>query len=128
MKYLLDTHAFLWFLSGDVRLSIPAKSIIESIENDCFLSMASVWEMAIKTKNGKLNPGFDFGELESLVKLFDFNLLAIKPAHITKLLDLDFLHKDPFDRILISQSVVDDFVLITNDKNITEHTFVKTLW
>jgi PIN domain nuclease of toxin-antitoxin system len=128
MNYLLDSHAFLWFLSGDPRLSINAKSIIEDLENNCFLSTASVWEMAIKTKIGKLNPGFAFNEIESLLRLLDIKLLDLKPSPISKLFELDFLHNDPFDRMLICQAYVEDLALITSDKNISTHTLIKTLW
>jgi PIN domain nuclease of toxin-antitoxin system len=128
MKYLLDTHAFLWFVADDNRLSSKAKSIIQDSNNEIFFSAASAWEMAIKSKLGRLKLG---GNLESFIieQLTEnsFGPLSITISHSLYTEKLPQIHKDPFDRIMISQSNVENMVLITRDKEIREYK-VSTVW
>jgi PIN domain nuclease of toxin-antitoxin system len=122
MRYLLDTHAFLWFISDDSRLSRKATSIIRKAENEIFLSTVSVWEIAIKTQLGRLQIEEDV-DVFILSELEKNTFLALPitiphAAYITKLPDI---HKDPFDRMLIAQSTVENMALISGDQSIRKY-------
>ena len=116
MKVLLDTHAFLWFAADDLRLSSVARATVEDPANDAYLSLASVWERAIKVSLGKLR-------LKANVKDFvtdklgksDIDLLVIDLAHVAKVADLPLHHRDPFDRLLFAQCLVMEMPLISRD-------------
>ena len=128
MKYLLDTHAFLWFVTDANRLSSKAKSTIQNSNNEIFFSAASAWEISIKAKLGRLKFG---GDLESFIieQLTEnsFGPLAITVTHALYTEKLPQIHKDPFDRIMISQSKLENMVMITKDKEIREYK-VLTVW
>lgn len=128
MPYLLDTHTFLWFASDDVNLSKTAKNIIEDFENDIYLSSASVWELIIKIWLGKLKLKKDAGQFiaENIVQ-YGFIPLSINIPHAIEVSKLPEIHRDPFDRILIAQSVVENIGIITSDKFINKYD-VKTIW
>ena len=115
MRQLLDTHTFIWFVMGDPRISVTLRSQIENNEN--LLSIASVWEMAIKHSIGKLNFGLAFDEfIEQQIISNGIELLPIAIDHITVVATLPLHHRDPFDRILIAQSVVENIPLLSADK------------
>jgi len=128
MKYLMDTHAFLWFVSDDNRLSSKAKSIIKDSNNEIYFSAASAWEISIKSKLGRMKLGEDLGSfiIEQLAAN-SFGPLAITISHALYTEKLPQIHKDPFDRMMISQSKVENMVLITGDKKIREYK-VSTAW
>jgi PIN domain nuclease of toxin-antitoxin system len=115
MRLLLDTHAFLWFYSGDDRLSSAGKVLIDDPANECFLSIASVWEMGIKTSIGKLELRVDFAGLTEFMAANRIELLPISFAHIQRLQYLPFHHRDPFDRLLIAQALTEDLTLLSRD-------------
>jgi PIN domain nuclease of toxin-antitoxin system len=116
MRLLLDTHAFLWFISGDEHLSAQARGLIEDETNDVVLSVASRWEMAIKVSLGKLNLSSPF---ESLIpEQLASNAIDVLPiifAHTARVAMLPFHHRDPFDRLLIAQSLVERMPLVSNE-------------
>jgi PIN domain nuclease of toxin-antitoxin system len=116
MKYLLDTHALIWFLDDDKQLPIDIKNIICSDEADIYLSIASFWEMAIKIARGKLKLSQPLANLLDTLEDQSIALLPIQPAHILKLLDLPFEHNDPFDRIMIAQCLQDEIAFISNEE------------
>lgn len=112
MRLLLDTHAFIWWMSETPTLGSQARSIINDTANEIFFSVASLWEMTIKRGNGKL----DFpGDLETLVVEEGFRILPIAYRHLRVLETLPRLHRDPFDRMLVSQAIADDMTLATRD-------------
>lgn len=116
MKLLLDTHAFLWFIEGNVNLSDTAKNLIEDLENQRFLSIASLWEMSIKVSIGKLELAIAIVELvERQVYGNAIELLEIQPEHLDRLAQLPFHHKDPFDRLIIAQSLAENIPVVTKD-------------
>ncbi len=116
MRLLLDTHAFLWFIRADPRLSGHARQLIESRDNERHLSVASLWEMSIKSSLGKLRLSLPFTELVSEhVAGNAIGLLHIAPDHLDVLRQLPFHHKDPFDRLIIAQSIAEDFSLLSRD-------------
>lgn len=125
MKYLLDTHTILWYAQGNEELSKTALSLAENEE--CFYSIASLWEIAIKQKLGKLDESMSILELDDFCQNAGFVFLPIKPVHIEKTKTLDFIHRDPFDRILIAQAQTENLAIITRDTIIPKYD-VKTVW
>lgn len=116
MKLLLDTHSFLWFIEGSSDLSNRARTLIEDQDNQKFLSIASLREMAIKVSIGKLEIGMTFTEVvQRQVYENAIELLEIRPEHLDALAQLPFHHKDPFDRLLIAQSFAEFMPIITRD-------------
>ncbi len=106
MKILLDTHVFLWFIQNDNRLSAKWRTEIETPDNQVFFSVASVWECVIKYQLGKLNfPESPEVYLPKKRKQHLINSLVIDEGSIAYLTNLPLLHKDPFDRLLICQSI-----------------------
>ena len=116
MKVMMDTHAFLWFIEGDVNLSQSARILIENMEYQKVLSIASLWEMSIKASLKRLELKADF---PTIIKQYvygnGFDLLSIKPEHLEQLARLPFYHKDPFDRLIIAQAITDNISIITKD-------------
>ena len=116
MRVLLDTHSFLWFVDGSASLSPTARILIEDADNQPFLSMASLWEMAIKISLGKLTLGEQFGTfVPQQMRLNGIRLLPIELTHVEVVATLPFHHRDPFDRLLIAQSMVEQIPLVTGD-------------
>jgi PIN domain nuclease of toxin-antitoxin system len=108
MRILIDTHTFLWFIDDHPALSTTARSSIEDENNDVLLSIASIWEMAIKISLGrlKLNGSFEPYIAEQL-RLNHITLLPITLQHIAAIATLPFHHKDPFDRLIIAQGLIE---------------------
>ena len=116
MNYLLDTHTFLWFINNDPALSSTARETIENPVHTIYLSIASIWEMAIKVSLGKLSmptPFIDF--ITNQLKSNTMTILAIKTEHISNIIALPFHHRDPFDRLIIAQAQHEGFTIIGND-------------
>ena len=117
MKYLLDTHTLLWIISNDQKLSEKTKKIYLNTENIIFFSLASIWEMAIKINLKKLSieePLKDF--IQSQIKSNDIKILNIEIKHILSLENLPYYHRDPFDRLIISQSMNENIQILSSDK------------
>jgi PIN domain nuclease of toxin-antitoxin system len=128
MKLLLDTHAFLWFIEGNLDLSDLARNLIEDQRNQRFLSVASLWEMSIKVSIGKLELEMTFAELvDREVYGNAIELLEIQPEHLDELAKLPFHHKDPFDRLMIAQSLVETIPVVTKDSAFASYP-VTILW
>ena len=127
MQYLLDTHAFLWFINGDTQLSDKTRTIIENPIHDRYVSIASFWEMAIKLSLGKLKLEMSFRELYREIDKNGFNLLPITIAHTEKIVSLDLHHRDPFDRMLICQALMDKLTIISADSQFHNYK-VKQVW
>lgn len=128
MKLLLDTHAFLWFIGGNPRLSPSSREAIEAQENKRFISAASIFEMAIKISLGKLTVELPLEQI--LAREIDsgsFSLLPIEIRHVAALASLPFHHRDPFDRLLAAQSLVDDLVFLSVDEAFDAYG-VRRLW
>lgn len=128
MNVLLDTHAFLWFIGADKRLSATARSTIEDPDNSCFLSMASAWELSIKGSQGKITFGEPFESfLPEQLSLNGFDFFNITWQHVAQVHSLPLHHQDPFDRLIISQSLVDELPVITRDRDFPAYG-VATIW
>jgi len=121
VNYLLDTHAFIWLIEDSPKMPSTIKNMITSSENVKYLCSISLWEIAIKMSLGKLKLGITFIELLSIIKNSELKILHIEDKYLQRLLDLPFLHKDPFDRLLISSAVADDLTIITIDENIHQY-------
>ena len=122
MKLLLDTHIFLWLITNDAQLSSKARLAIEDSSNDIFLSAVSVWEITIKHGLGKLPlPQSPEVFLPIQRQLHAIAPLPLEEACIEKLVTLPPLHRDPFDRMLISQALHHDLVLVTEDHAILSY-------
>ena len=116
MKYLLDTHTLLWFLQGDKKLSDKARQLIDDPRNEKFLSIASLWEIAIKVSLGKLVLNKPFERLFPEQLYFNrIKVLDITVDSLIELTTLPFHHRDPFDRLIIAQALVKDFLIIGAD-------------
>ncbi len=113
---LLDTHPFIWFLNGDEQLSSNLKNIIADTTNKCFLSIASLWEIAIKSSLGKLELKGDFSRIADFLSDNDIEPLPITFEHLQRLMQLPFHHKDPFDRIIIAQALTEGLSIATKDE------------
>ena len=111
MKILLDTHAFIWYVEGSLELSKTARKEIEDNTNQCYLSMASLWEMSIKIGLGKLSLKSPFNTVFDDVSNNGFDLLPIIFEHTLLNAQLTWHHKDPFDRLMIAQVLVKTCVL-----------------
>jgi len=127
MNILLDTHTFLWFLSGDTELSKQARTLIENPEHEKYISIASFWEIAIKTSLGKLRLDVPFAELKAEVIKNSFQILPITFEDTLQLISLQFHHRDPFDRIIISQAKGNNLTLVSRDYNFSLYD-VNLLW
>ena len=128
MNYLLDTHTLLWFINGDTSLSKNAKGIIKNFNNNCFISIASIWEIGIKISLNKLQLDFDFAALETFLIDNEIAILHLNINHIEIVSSLPFIHRDPFDRVLIAQCIAEKIVLITKDDSINLFKTIETIW
>ncbi len=128
MKLLLDTHTFLWSVGDDSRLSLVARQHIDDPQNDLFISMASLWEATIKIATGKMRvPGDSVDYLLNLAIQTGTNILPILPTHLQHLQGLPMLHRDPFDSMLIAQSLVEKIPLVSVDAQLRRYE-VEILW
>ncbi len=117
MRYLLDTHTLLWFIADDRQLSSNARRLIEDASIEIFLSIASLWEIAIKVNIGKLALGKPFNQ--SFPDELDFHGIEILDITVDSLIQLTMLphhHRDPFDRLIIAQALVESLPIISVDE------------
>ena len=116
MKLLLDTHTFLWFVDDNPQLSDRIKDLIEDENNVSYFSIASLWEMSIKYNLGKLKLDPDYETfVQREVITSSINVLDIEFEHLKINATLPFHHRDPFDRIIIAQSIVEKLPVVTID-------------
>ena len=127
MNLLLDTHTFLWFLSGDKQLSQPALEKIIDLNNVRYISIATIWEIVIKLSLGRLEIKGGFDTIENFLENNDVEILPIDFSDTKILLKLELHHRDPFDRILISQAVSNNLTIITKDAAFKKYP-VKIFW
>ena len=119
MKILLDTHALLWWLTDDGRLGRQARELVEDPGNDVLVSVVSLWEIAVKTRVGKLEA--DIRQITDAVQQDGFALLDISVAHLLTLAGLPLHHRDPFDHLLIAQAITEDATFISEDRNTAQY-------
>jgi PIN domain nuclease of toxin-antitoxin system len=116
VRLLLDTHAFLWFITDDPQLSPNAKALIADPANEIFVSPATLWEVAIKVSIGKYPIAVPYQTLISNgIEDNAFEILPIEPEHAAILTTMPFHHRDPFDRMLIAQGQVENMPIVSAD-------------
>jgi PIN domain nuclease of toxin-antitoxin system len=128
VRLLLDTHAFLWFILDDPKLSERAKALIADGGNAIDISPASYWEIAIKISLGKYALPESYADfMARQLAGNDFRILPIEPQHTAALIDLPFHHRDPFDRLLIAQAISEEIPLVSADPALDAYP-VTRLW
>jgi PIN domain nuclease of toxin-antitoxin system len=125
MAFLLDTHAFLWFVSGDNQLPASVRDKIRDIHQPCFLSAASLWEITIKNQIGKLTLNISLEELFNYADRNQIEIIPINYDHLLVLSTLPIHHGDPFDRLIISQAIAENLILITRDNKFKKYMVVQ---
>jgi PIN domain nuclease of toxin-antitoxin system len=116
MRVILDTHTFIWQISDSARLSETARQAITNTENQLLISIASLWEIAIKVNLGKLTLSRSFMELIPEQLIFaEIDQLPIRLEHLDLLISLPLHHRDPFDRLLIAQALTESLPIISRD-------------
>ncbi|MBN2420584.1 MAG: type II toxin-antitoxin system VapC family toxin [Deltaproteobacteria bacterium] len=128
MKILLDTHALLWLISGDERLSKSAREIFLNTANLMYFSTASLWEICIKKSLEKISLKNDWLDIiQQEMKTNSIQWLTVEIDHCVKITDLPFHHRDPFDRMLIAQAMTEDLTILSRDSNFSAYD-VKCVW
>jgi PIN domain nuclease of toxin-antitoxin system len=128
VRMLLDTHAFLWFVLNDPRLSAHARSLMTDGESELLLSVASYWELAIKISLGKYALDQDFAVfMEKQVAENALSVLPITVQHAAVVAALPFHHRDPFDRLLVAQAMVERVPLLSADADLDAYP-VTRIW
>ncbi len=127
MAFLLDTHAFLWFVSGDKQLPETVKTKILDINEPCFLSVASLWEITIKKQIGKLKLNISLEELFEYADRNQIEIIQITYDHLITLAKLPGHHNDPFDRLIVAQTISEKLILISRDKGLKKYK-IKQHW
>ena len=118
MRLLLDTHAVIWWMADAPELSDRARSAIADRSNEVMVSIASLWEIVIKRALGKL----EFPEdVETTLTVEGFGLVSVGLGHLRALENLPALHRDPFDRMLVAQALVDGFVMVIGDPTVARY-------
>jgi PIN domain nuclease of toxin-antitoxin system len=122
VRLLLDTHTFLWWVAASSELSRRARSAVGSARNECFVSVASGWEIAIKVSLGKLRiDGALDRFLPEQLAANGFRALAIDLKHAARVASLPFHHRDPFDRLLVAQALEENLAMVTADPVIASY-------
>ncbi len=127
MNYLLDTHAFLWYVDGNPMLPLGIRRVIKNSETAKFVSIASLWEIAIKTGKEKLALTRPFETLPEYIEVNNFILLPIQPKHLFDLKELPHHHGDPFDRLIIAQAITENLTIISADRQFKDYP-VEVIW
>jgi PIN domain nuclease of toxin-antitoxin system len=128
MRILLDTHVFLWAIAGETsRISPKALRAILNPDNERLVSTVSLWEIAVKVRAGKLRVPCEISYFETHRERLAASWLSITPTHVLRVATLPSHHRDPFDHLLISQSLCEGIPLVTSDKTIRKYG-LRTVW
>ncbi len=128
MKFLLDTHAFLWWVTDHPKLSDPVRDIIGNPENEIYLSAASCWEIAIKAGLGRLDLSEDLHTfIPEQIRINQFQSVPIQISHSLQVHQLPRYHRDPFDRMLVAQAIVMKMPILTVDPMLARYG-VECIW
>lgn len=126
MRVLLDTRVLIWYLEGNQDLARPQRELIVRSETEVFVSLASLWEIAIKTSVGKLKLNRSLTDILQQLSAQSFEILPIAPGHVLQVASLPFHHRDPFDRMIIAQAKVEFLHVITTNEEFAAYG-VKTI-
>ncbi|MHA4738664.1 type II toxin-antitoxin system VapC family toxin [Dyadobacter sp. MSC1_007] len=118
MKYLIDTHTFIWFNEGNTQLSKVARQLIENPNNEIYISIASLWEISIKVALKKLEIAGSYESVLDDVTNAHIKILPIEFNHTVGVNKLPLVHKDPFDRMIVSQALYEQLDLLSGDDNL----------
>jgi len=128
VKFIADTHAFIWFITDSSQLSAKSKALLESPENERLLSTASIWEIAIKASLGKLSFKRPLEQLlPEQIALNYFQVLDVSLPHALRIASLPMLHRDPFDRMLIAQALTENLPILSSD-NALDAYGIQRIW
>lgn len=127
MNLLLDTHTLIWFLNGDEKLPDNVRDAIENPNNSKIVSIASIWEISIKISLDKFRFSNGFKRFLEMIDENGFELLPVTFEHAIIVSTLEFIHRDPFDRLLIAQCKNDNLTIATKDENIRKYN-IQTIW
>ena len=128
MRALLDTHAFLWWTLDDPRIPNRAREFLADPDNELVFSAASAWELAIKAQLGKLRLPADVGQfIREQLDLNAMVTLSVELSHALYVVNLPLHHRDPFDRLLVAQSRLENLPIVTGDPLIAQYQ-VETIW
>ena len=121
MRYLLDTHTFIWFATGDKDLPLKSIESINDITNSCYLSTASLWEITIKKQIRKFTLDLSLHEPYDSLSQNQIEIIHISKEYLIELSKLPFHHDDPFDRLIIAQALASDLIVISKDKDFKKY-------
>ena len=127
MRYLIDTQILIWMIIDTEKIPKNIHNILNNTKNEIFISSVSIWEIAIKTSVKKLLLPFELRKLTEEIKNMNIAILDISSEHLIKVADLPFHHKDPFDRLIISQAIIENLPIISSDKNF-DYYEIKNIW
>jgi len=129
-KYLLDTHYIIWLLLDVSKINKAVLNTIQNVENRIYYSDISLWEIAIKTKTGKLKIGRNLKTLPEAMKIQNIDILPLKQSHIFETLEIPLFenHRDPFDRLLIAQAKIENLTLISDDAKFDLYPEIERIW
>ncbi len=128
MRVLLDTHAFLWWITDSEKLSARARRVIAAADNEVFFSAASGWEIAIKARLGRVVlPEDPERFIPAQLDANGFQILPVHLRHALRVSALPDLHRDPFDRLLIAQAALEGLTILSGDKQLSGYS-VKVVW
>ena len=127
MKLLLDTHSFIWFMNGETSLSQKAKELIEDASNEKYISVASIWEMAIKINLGRLSVKGGIKKALTDISSNNFTELNISSELLLIVEQLPHHHRDPFDRLLISQAIFEKMAIVSKDPEFKKYN-ISVIW
>ena len=127
MKYLLDTHSFLWYFEDSQSLSDTAANVIEDVNAQKYVSIASFWEFSIKYSMNKLKFDGGLSKLWDMISQNGFIILPITQAQLAIIINLHFYHCDPFDRLIIATAMTEGMPILTIDENIQKYD-VTCIW
>ena len=128
MRYLLDTHVLIWSIDEEFN-RIPQKTLnnIDNLENEIFISIASLWEITIKLNIGKFKPNLDIDDVYNYIRKSQLMILNIEENHLLEYRHLPLIHREPFDRLIIATTISENLTLITHDKEIQKYP-INWLW
>ena len=121
MRFLLDTHVIIWYFEDSPGLPRKIAEIIDDPENEIYISSVSLWEIAIKVNIGKLDLQVSLNELLHTITNSEFSVIQIEDDYLNGLEKLPAIHKDPFDRMIISSALSENLTIITVDNNIQQY-------
>lgn len=121
MQVLIDTHILIWFLEGNSLLSNQRQKILTDSQNEVFISIASLWELAVKLSIGKITLSKSLLQIIQQIDTENIEILPILPQHVLEVEKLTFHHRDPFDRIIIAQAKFDGLNLMSEDVEFSKY-------